>query len=219
MSAAEKILRIQQELVVEKSGYDERNEYYYYRAEDVAKAVRNKMNEVGLIHRTEITEWAEDNKWDSSGRNRPRVTFKAAVIFVDPEDNSTFATEVIATGSDTGGDKSTRKAQVQAFKIAAIDLFVITEEQEKFDSDGDPESEPISTAEPVEDEETVKSVTKEISAIVNDEDNPITGQNVGAIGKRIAQEVHGKEIPAATWKKDLQVIKAVLKAIQNGEVE
>lgn len=220
-----KILAIQSTLAVEKTGYDERQDYQYYRAEDVATAVRNAMSQQGIIHRTEILETREDNKWDQNGRNRPRISFNARVIFVDTEDGSEFATEVVATGSDTGGDKGTRKAQVQAFKIAAVDVFIITEEQGRFDSDGDKESEPINVNEtPQEIKATIQELVSEVAAITKDESNPVDGKAVGEIGARIAGEL-GIGTKSVVWKKDARVMEPLLEEVRqivalhkNGEV-
>lgn len=217
MTAAAKILQIQQTLEVEKTGYDENNEYFYFKADDVARDVRRAMNEVGLIHRTEIIEWSEDNKWDQNGRNRPRVTFRAKIIFVDPEDGSEFSTEVVATGSDTGGDKGPRKAQVQAFKIAALDLFVITEGS-AFDSDGAKESEPINAAEKAPEATTISSITNEIGDRVRDSDDALTGAMVTAVTKRIAGELK-KPGNQTDWKNDIQVMTQVINELRKGAVE
>ncbi|AXC36179.1 hypothetical protein SEA_FORK_71 [Microbacterium phage Fork] len=221
-----KILHIQQNLTIEKTGYDERQDYHYFRAEDVAVGVRRAMSEQKIIHYTEILETREDNKWDQNGRNRPRVSFTARVHFVDTEDGSSVSTDVVATGSDTGGDKGTRKAQVQAFKIAAVDLFIITEEHDKFDSDGDKESEPINMDEaPQEVRATVQELVAEVAAITKDESNPITGKDVGEIGAKIAKEL-GFGIKSTIWKKESAVmervvaeLKALVKLNATGEVD
>lgn len=221
-----KILTIQQNLNVEKTGYDERQDYHYFRAEDVANAVRAAMNTHGVIHRTEILETREDNKWDQNGRNRPRISFTGRVTFVDVEDGSEFSTDVVATGSDTGGDKGARKAQIQAFKIAALDVFIITEDMEKFDSDGDKESEPINMDEtPQEVRATVQELVAEVAAITKDEGNPVTGKDVGEIGARIAKEL-GFGVKSTIWKKESAVmervvaeLKALVKLNATGEVD
>lgn len=218
MAIAQKILNIQQNLHAEKTGWDERQEYAYWKADDIARSVKEQMNKEGIIHRTSILEWSEDNKWDTNGRNRPRVTFKAAVTFVDVEDGSEFTTEVVATGADTGGDKATRKAQIQAFKIAIVDLFIITEDAEKYDSDGEKESEPINNTAPAEAPKNVSELSGEIGAIVTDETNPVSGELVTKIGNRIAKELGVDEKPRE-WKRSEAVLQRVLEAIKNGEVE
>lgn len=218
MTILNKIADIRKGLVIEKTGYDERNDYRYFRSDDVAKAVRDAMVEHGVIHRTSILEWREDNFWDQSGRNRPRVTFRAAVTFTDVEDGSEFTTEAIATGSDTGGDKATRKAAVQAFKIAAIDVFTVVEGLEAFDSDGDKESEPINNSAPASIKDEVMDYTEYVRAASNDPESGYTGAIIGAIGKRIAIE-NGVGEKSSEWRKSDLVMRKLVEAMQNGEVE
>lgn len=219
MSINEKILNIQRSLEVEKTGFDIRNEYAYFKADDVANAVRGALNNHGIIHRTKITDLREDNFYDPNGRNRPRVTFQATITFVDVEDGSEFSTDVVATGMDTGGDKATRKAAVQAFKIACIDLFIITEEFGKFDSDGDKEAEPVAT-EPTkrQKDESAAEVYNQITAIVQDPTNPVDGATAGKMGNRIAKE-QGVEEKMAKWKQEIGVVTELLAAIKRGDVE
>lgn len=218
MAITQKILEIQRTLEVEKTGYDERNDFYYFSADDVANAVRAKMNEHGVIHRTTITDLREDNFFDTNGRNRPRVTFQATVTFIDAEDGSEFSTDVVATGSDTGGDKATRKAAVQAFKVACIDLFVITEEMGRFDSDGDKEAEPVATETAAAKKASTAELFNRVTAIINDESNPITGADAGKVGNRIAAEL-GFEPKGSVWRKEAAVLERVIADLEAGVIE
>lgn len=210
-----KILKIQQTLEVEKNGYDERQDFYYYKADDVAKAMRKSMNEHGVIHRTEIHETREDNKWDQNGRNRPRISVTGSIIFIDPDDGSEFRTDVVATGSDTGGDKAPRKLHVQMFKVAAVDIFKVTDEFAAFDSDGDKESEPINMnqAPPAEKAKTLNELVARVSEITKDESNAVDGKQVGAIGNKIAKEL-GFEQKSAVWRKQDSVMVRVVAELE-----
>lgn len=219
MSITQKIYDIQKSLTVKKSGWDERSEYAYYKAEDVANAVRVAMNHHGIIHRTRITDLREDNFYDTNGRNRPRVTFHATITLVDVEDGSEFSTDVVATGSDTGSDKATRKAMVQSFKEMAIDLFIITEEFGKFDSDSDKEAEPVATA-PTKREQSdnAAALLKQLTDMVNDDANElVTGEWVGKIAPPIAAK-HGLGKLRKDWSGSFDVLTEILKAAENGEV-
>ncbi|AWY05639.1 hypothetical protein SEA_OLINDD_69 [Microbacterium phage OlinDD] len=208
-----KMLQIQQDLVVEKTGWDERNEYAYWRADDVAVAVRRIMNEVGVIHRVELINVDDASRVDAQGRERRRLTTTSRIIFIDPEDGSEFPHDVVATGSDIGGDKDTRKAAVQAFKIAAVDLFVVAEGMERLDSDGEAEAEPEDLSTPVESKAAATSrglreLDKIVGGFIKDPGNPVTGPILKALADEIAEE-HGVEKDSKIWRKDARVMEPV----------
>lgn len=213
-----KMLQIQKDLVVEKTGWDERNEYAYWRADDVAVAVRRIMNEVGVIHRVELVNVDDASRVDAQGRERRRLTTTSRIIFIDPEDGSEFPHEVVATGSDIGGDKDTRKAAVQAFKIAAVDLFVVAEGMERLDSDGDSEAEPEDVS--VEEESkaaaasrSLRELDKVVGGFVKDPGNPVTGPILKGLADEIAEE-HGVEKDSKIWRKDARVMEPLAEILE-----
>lgn len=220
MAILKKIATIQEELKVEKTGYDERQDYWYYKAEDVAAAVRAKMVQHGVIHRTVIQELNEDNFYDQNGRNRPRVTIRGQVVFIDPDDGSEFVTEAVATGSDTGGDKGTRKAAVQLFKIAVIDLFVIAGEMARADSDGDRETEPVNVSPQVQVDEprTVSELSAEIGSLIK---SGVTDAGVvKAIGTRVSKQLLGdKWTEKFNIRSDARILDIVVADIKKGLVD
>lgn len=203
-----KIHAIQSELEVEKTGYDERNEYAYFKADDVARDVKALMNKHKVVHRTEFASINDSSYVDKNGRERARITGEVKVVFIDIEDGSEFTTDVMATGSDIGGDKATRKFQVQAFKIAAVDVFVVTEGIDKLDSDGDPEAEPdvAKDGEEVVVEKTAKEHDMRVREIVGDESNSITGADINEMGGKIAKSL-GVGEKSTVWRKDVNVMK------------
>lgn len=223
MAILEKIKSVRDSLAIEKTGYDEKNEYHYFKADDVAAGVRASMVNHGIIHRSEIVNLDIDNFWDQNGRNRPRVTAHVKIVFVDSEDGSEFATEVVATGADIGGDKATRKMHVQAFKEACIDVFTISEGMSSMDSDAYPEAEPIKaeSSEPVVKAATSKELGKELTDLINsqsDEHSHITGPVAIEVGRKVALEVLGKTPADSAWKKDSRVLEPLIERLKNGEV-
>lgn len=208
-----KMLQIQQDITVEKTGWDDRNEYAYWKADDVAAAVRKIMNTVGVIHRVELINVDDASRVDSQGRERRRLTTTSKIIFIDPEDGSEFPHEVVATGSDIGGDKDTRKAAVQAFKIAAVDLFVVAEGMETMDSDDAEEADPEDVTAVAESKaaavsRSLRELDKIVGGFIKDEANPITGPILKALADEIAEE-HGVEQDSKVWRKDSRVMEPV----------
>lgn len=213
-----KMLKIQQDLVVTKTGYDERNDFWYWKADDVAAAVRKVMNDVGVIHRAEVLEANDTSHIDKNGRERRRLTTTSRIIFIDPEDGSEFPHDVVATGSDVGGDKDARKVAIQAFKIAAVDLFIVAEGMEKLDSDGDPEAEPIdmsvATETKVEEKRrNIRELDQFVAGVTKDESIPITGAMVAAAANAIAKRV-GIAEDSKVWRKETTVMQPLVEAIE-----
>lgn len=215
-----KILAVQKALNVRKTGYDDRNEYAYFKAEDITRDVKLAMDEVGVIHRTSIKVLSDTSHVDKNGRDRSRLTAEATVVFVDPEDGSEFPTDVIATGSDIGGDKAPRKLMVQLFKVAAIDVFKITEGIDEVDSDNDPEAEPdvekkTATVPAAADKaKGTKELDQEVRAFIAAEDNALTGADVKEIGERLAIK-HGVEPKSTVYRKNVNVMAELVVELGN----
>lgn len=222
----QKIAAMKAELVVEKTGYDENNDYTYFKADDVARDVHELMTEYNIVSRTTINSDSVniDNYWDKQGRNRPRVTAVCTVSFIDADGSGYLDTDVIATGSDIGGDKATRKLMVQAFKEAAIDVFGVTEGMQSMDSDGYAEAEPDVAKEddpelpevPVTDSKTLGLRVKEM--IEDPALEHIDADMVVKLGREVAKEVLGDVPGDRVWRKDARVLEPLVKRLENGDL-
>lgn len=212
-----KILDIRKDLVIEKTGWDERNEYAYFKADDIAAAVRLGMDANDVIHRTEIVEHHDNSRVDDNGRFHGRHTNQYRVVFIDVADGSEFSMDVVATGADIGGDKHARKAAVQAFKIAAIDLFMVVEGLDKFDNDGEAEADAQAVAAPVskvaEKARDLRELDKIVGGFIKDPENPVTGPILKALADEIAAE-HGVEQDSKVWRKDARVMDPVAETLE-----
>lgn len=222
----QKIAAMKAELVVDKTGYDEQNEYYYFKADDVARDVHKIMTEYNVVSRTTIDPDGLniDNYWDKQGRNRPRVTAICTVAFIDADGSGFLDTQVVATGSDIGGDKATRKLMVQAFKEAAIDVFGVTEGMEAMDSDNYAEAEPdVEKDDDPELPEIPKTDSKVLGERIKDliEDpsqEHIDSDMVVRLGREVAQEVLGEVPGDRVWRKDARVLEPLVKRLESGEL-
>lgn len=212
-----KILSIQQEVNVEKTGFDERQEYYYFKADDVLNAVRKQLNAKGIVTRSRILRWEQENFYDTNGRGRPRTTAEVEVVYVDAESGEEFVTSALATGSDIGGDKGPRKLATQAKKISLLDTFLIGENSDRFDSDSDPEQPAVNMTEPVDPSAGLNDLTAKVGEMIRDE-SPVDGPMVNAVGTRLAAEL-GVSGDQKEWKRDVRVMAALVKALENGEAE
>lgn len=220
MSIHKKILEIQSTIEVQKTGYDERHGYSYYKAEDTLNAVRNELSRRGIIVRPRVKEWLHEGFYDSNGRYRPRVASVAEFTFIDTEDDTEFTVEVFGEGTDTGGDKGSRKAWTQMQKIAFLQTFLISEDNESYDSDGKPELEPVNVKpveEKIEAAASVADLTAQIGELVKS--GTIEASVVNKVGQRISDKVLGEGVSATAWRKDARVLQELAKALKNGEVE
>ena len=222
----QKIAAMKAELVVQKTGYDENNDYTYFKADDVARDVHALMTEYNVVSRTTIDNDGLniDNYWDKQGRNRPRVTAICTVSFIDADGSGFMDTQVVATGSDIGGDKATRKLMVQAFKEAAIDVFGVTEGMQAMDSDGYAEAEPDVAKEddpelpevPVTDSKALGLRVKEM--IEDPALEHIDADMVVKLGREVAKEVLGEVPGDRVWRKDARVLEPLVKSLENGDL-
>lgn len=219
----QKIAAMKAELVVEKTGWDESNEYAYFKADDIARDVHRLMTEYNVVNRTRIRPESIniDNYWDKQGRNRPRTTALCTVTFRDADGDTSLSTDVLATGSDIGGDKATRKLMVQAFKEAAIDVFGITEGMRSMDSDGYAEAEPDVADDPVVEEPKVtsKELGSRIVELINDPQmEHIDGDMVARLGREVAKEVLGEVPSDRVWRKDARVLEPLVRRLEQGDL-
>lgn len=226
MNIYQKISAMKAELVVDKTGYDENNDYHYFKADDVARDVHTIMTEYNVVSRTIIDNdsLSIDNYWDKNGRNRPRVTAVATVSFIDADGNGHMDTQVVATGSDIGGDKATRKLMVQAFKEAAIDVFGITEGMQSMDSDAYEEAEPdIEKTDDPELPEVPQTDSKTLGLRVKEmiEDpalEHIDSDMVVRLGREVAKEVLGTVPGDRIWRKDARVLEPLVRRMETGDL-
>lgn len=217
MAIIEKIAQIRKTLAIEKTGHDLQNNYYYFKADDIAMGVRRAMVENDVIHRTELVQWSSDNVFDKNGRNRPRQDGVYRITFIDVADGSEFSTEASATGSDTGGDKAPRKMAVQAFKVACIDIFTIVEGMGGFDSDTYAEEKVSEPEEAKSSEPTSKELGDKVAALIADENfEAINAEAVMAVGRRVAESILGKVPADRVWRKDARVLAQLVKELENG---
>lgn len=220
MSIHKKILEIQSTIEVQKTGFDERHGYNYYKAEDTLNAVRKELSHRGIIVRPRVKEWLHEGFYDANGRYRPRVASVAEFTFIDTEDDSEFTVEVFGEGTDTGGDKGSRKAWTQMQKIAFLQTFLISEDNESYDSDGKAEMEPVNVK-PVEQTKAEAASVAELTNVIGEmvRSGAVDAPTVTKVGQRIAQSVLGEKTAATVWKKDARVLEQLVNALKNGDAE
>lgn len=219
MGILQKINKVRESIgAIEKTGYNEKNDFWFFSESDILNGVKNAMQENGVITSLEYITHEFDNRYDSNGRNRTRLFAHVNFTFTDVDTGETWSTQASATGSGIGDDVATRKTHTQLKKIVFLDTFLITDSDSRVDADSLGEAEPMSMAPEAPKAATLNELVAEVGAYVSDKESPVTGAHVGAIGKRLAKE-NGVSDSTIEWKKSEVVMAGVLAALKQGLVE
>ncbi len=109
---------------IQKRGFNERNNYSYVTAADLAGAVGDILAELGVV----IIPRLESISYESSGGGRAEVARAAQVVmaytFTDVDSGDEITTKVAGQGLDAG-DKAPYKAMTGALKYALLQSFLL----------------------------------------------------------------------------------------------
>jgi hypothetical protein len=179
------------------------------------------MSKHGIIARPSVKEMTHEAFYDNNGRYRPRAYAVIEYTFIDTEDGSEYPVEVIAEGSDTGSDKSSRKLFTQAQKIAFLQTFLISENNDSFDSDGKPELEPVNVATPKQEKKAEAESVAELTAAIGElvREGKVDASIVNRVGQRVSDAILGAGKKPTEWKKDARVLEKLVAEIKKGEIE
>lgn len=216
MSITSKILEIQKRIEVQKTGYNEKHGFTFFREEDVVNAVREELNAHGIIVRQTVEDYRHEAIYDTNGRYRPRASAVVHFQFIEVESGETFDVSVGAEGSGTGDDVSSRKLATQARKIAFLQTFQIGEGSDRYDSDSQGEQEPIATVAPASKGQNTAELVAWVGDQIRDENSPIDADIVNKVGSRIAVELG---LQPKGWNNEGAVLEKLVAALKAGEVE
>jgi hypothetical protein len=109
---------------VQKRGFNERNNYSYVTAADLAGAVGDILAELGVV----IIPRLESISYEPNAGGRPEVARAAQVVmaytFTDVDTGDEITTKVAGQGLDAG-DKAPYKAMTGALKYALLQSFLL----------------------------------------------------------------------------------------------
>jgi len=189
--------------------------YKYIKNDDILEKVSALLIENNVIVQPRITRHEMMTREIGANRFVPIVIVELETTFVSIEDGTTFSVVTCAEGADNG-DKGTRKAVTQAQKIANLLTFSIaTGEPEPDGSEVVPNVPKTSAAGAKIDnakQPDAASAFNEIKAFLGA--NQIAPAVANTLGTRLSG---GKT--SAEWSNDVSVLKKILTALKNGEVE
>jgi hypothetical protein len=138
------------------------------------------------------------------------------ITYISTEDGSQFTVQVSAEGADNG-DKGGRKAVTQAQKIANLLTFNIATGEP--DPDG-MEVAPVASGAETPAKKKISSASKSGATAVYNQIKAFLGANglSGSVANDLGTRISGGK-SADEWSKDEKVLKEVLTALKNGEVE
>lgn len=189
--------------------------YKYIKNDDILEKISGLLVENNVIVQPRITKHKLVSREIGAGRIVPIVIVELETTFVHAEDGSTFTVVTCAEGADNG-DKGTRKAVTQAQKIANLLTFSIATGEPDPDGEDVVPNVPKATAASKKIDDAKKpdaaSAFNEIKAFLGANQIPSSAAN--ALGARLSG---GK--PSSEWSNDIAVLKKILTALKNGEVE
>ena len=189
--------------------------YKYIKNDDILEKISALLVQNNVIVQPRITKHEMITREIGANRVVPVVIVELETTFVAVADGSTFTVVTCAEGADNG-DKGTRKAVTQAQKIANLLTFSIAT------GEPDPDGEDVVPNVPKQTPAAAKianakgdeagSLFNEIKAFLGA--NQIAASAANTLGLRLSG---GK--PSSEWSKDVTVLKSILTALKNGEVE
>jgi len=125
MNLRQKLAEVRRRIgYVQKRGFNERNNYSYVTAADLAGAVGDILAELGVV----IIPRLESISYESNGGGRAEVARAAQVVmsytFTDVDSGDEITTKVAGQGLDAG-DKAPYKAMTGALKYALLQSFLL----------------------------------------------------------------------------------------------
>ena len=184
--------------------------YKYVKNDDILEAISKLMIENKVITRPNIRRHELVTREIGANRSVAMTVVELEVTYISLEDGSEFTTVVIAEGADNG-DKGGRKAVTQAQKIANLLTFNI--------ATGEPDPDGIEVVPEASKPSAVRQkIDKAGGSNTYNEIKAFLGANglEGAVANKLGDRLSGGK---ADWSKDEAVLKQVLEALKNGEVE
>lgn len=190
--------------------------YKFISNDDIIANVSKLLSKHGVVVRSRTLDYQQIVREIGANRSVALSVVTLETAYVSVEDGSEFTVVTVGEGADNG-DKGARKAYTQASKVANLLTFSI--------ATGEPDPESID-AEPLATVKTSPVAAKVNKARTGDADaifsqikvflgeHQLAGSVANALGERLSG---GK--PSAEWSKDANVLKQILAALKNGEVE
>lgn len=189
--------------------------YKYIKNDDILEVISRLLSEHKVLVRPKVINHELITREIGANRSVALTVVTLETTYISAEDGSEFTVITSAEGADNG-DKGARKAYTQAQKIANLLTFSI--------ATGEPDPDGMDV-EPVASKTTpaaakVNAARKDDAGAIYNDIKVFLGENGlnGAVANALGTRLSGGK-PSAEWSKDAEVLKQVLTALKNGEVE
>jgi len=191
--------------------------YKYIKNDDILEKVSELLVKHNVIVRPRVLSYEITNREIGAGRTAPLTVLTLETTYVSVEDGSEFSVVVSSEGADNG-DKAGRKAMTQAQKMTNLLTFSIATGEPDPDGIEAPSSASAPTQSPVA--KKIANAKNDDATTIFNEVKAFLGANGlnGSIANTIGTRISGGK-PAGEWSSDVSVLREVLKALKNGEVE
>lgn len=191
--------------------------YKFISNDDIIAAVSKLLTKHNVVVRSRTLDYQQAVREIGANRSVALSVVTLETTYISAEDGSEFSVITVGEGADNG-DKGARKAYTQASKVANLLTFSIATGEPDPDSidvqpvSAAPKATPAATKVSAARKDDATEIYNQIRVFLGEHE--LAGSVANALGSRISG---GK--PASDWSKDTKVLKEILAALKNGEVE
>ena len=189
--------------------------YKYIKNDDILEVISKLLSEHKVLVRPRVLNHELITREIGANRSVALTVVTLETTYISAEDGSEFTVVTSSEGADNG-DKGARKAYTQAQKIANLLTFSIaTGEPDPDGMDVEPvqsKAAPAATKVAAARKDDASDIFNQIKVFLGEHELP--GSVANTLGTRLSG---GKT--SAEWSKDAGVLKQILDALKNGEVE
>lgn len=190
--------------------------YKFISNDDIIAAVSKLLTKHGVVVRSRTLNYEQAVREIGPNRGIAISVVTLETSYISVEDGSEFSVVTVGEGADNS-DKGARKAYTQASKVANLLTFSIATGEPDPDSlDVQPAAAPKASSAATK----VSAARKDEASEIYNQIRVFLGEHelAGSVANALGSRLSGGK-PASDWSKDTKVLKEILAALKNGEVE
>lgn len=187
--------------------------YKYIKNDDILEVISKLLSEHKVLVRPRVLNHELVTREIGANRSVALTVVTLETTYISAEDGSEFTVVTSSEGADNG-DKGARKAYTQAQKIANLLTFSIAT------GEPDPDGYDVQPVESKQTQASTKITAAKPASNTFNEIKAFLGANglAGSVANDLGARLSGGKT-SAEWTKDENVLKQILAALKNGEIE